>query len=56
MAAGIAWAIRDGRSLIDAVKLGIAAAAENVGHLETCRLDPHTVQRRAAEVRVETIS
>ncbi len=55
MAAGIAWAIRDGRAMVDAVRLGIAAAVDNVGHLETCRLDPIRVQQRAAEVRVEAI-
>ena len=53
MAAGIAWAIRDGRDMPGAVRLGIAAAAENVRHLETCRLDPERVQRQATEVQVE---
>ena len=55
LAAGIAWAIRDGRPVIDAVKLGMAVAAENLGRLETCRLDPNRVQRRAMEVIVEAI-
>jgi 1-phosphofructokinase family hexose kinase len=55
LAAGIAWAFRDGRSMIDAVKLGIAAAAENLRRLETCRLDPVRVRRRAGRVRVETV-
>ena len=52
MAAAIAWAIRDGRSMIDAVRLGVAAAAENLRRLDTCRLDPIVVQRRAEEVQV----
>ena len=47
MAAAIAWAIRDGRGLIDAVKLGIAAAAENLAELLPARLDPANVQRMA---------
>ena len=55
MAAGIAWAIRDGRSMVEAVALGIAAATENLRRLETGRLDPAVVQRLAREVRVETL-
>jgi len=55
MAAAIAWAIRDGRSMVEAVRLGIAAAAENLRHLETGRLDAAVVQRRARDVRVEVL-
>lgn len=55
MAAGIAWAIRDGRSMVDAVRFGIAAAVENLLQLETCRLDPLAVQRLAHQVKVEKI-
>jgi 1-phosphofructokinase family hexose kinase len=55
MAAAIAWAIRDGRSIVEAVQLGIAAAAENLRHLETGRLDAAAVQRNAGEVRVDTL-
>ena len=35
MAAGIAWAIRAGRPMVEAVRLGMAAAAENLAWLET---------------------
>ena len=56
MAAAIAWAIRDGRSIVEAVRLGIAAAAENLRRLETGRLDPAVVQRLAGEVRVDCLS
>lgn len=55
MAAGIAWAVRDGRSIVEAVALGMAAATENLRHLETCRLDAAVVQRLSREVRVEAI-
>jgi 1-phosphofructokinase family hexose kinase len=55
LAAGIAWAIRDGRGMIDAVRLGIAAAGENLRRLETGRLDPKRVQERAKIVRAEGI-
>jgi tagatose 6-phosphate kinase len=53
MAAAIAWAIRYGRPMPDAIKLGVAAAAENLRRLETCRLDPDRVQQQAAAVKVE---
>jgi tagatose 6-phosphate kinase len=53
LAAGIAWAIRDGRSVIDAVRLGMAAAAENLRRLETGRLDPSRVQEQAKIVCAE---
>jgi len=55
MAAAIAWAIRAGRSIVEAVALGIAAALENLRRLETGRLDPAVVQRLARQVRVETL-
>jgi len=55
MAAAIAWAIRDGRSMVEAVQFGIAAAAENLRRLETGRLDAAVVQRLAGEVRVEAL-
>ncbi len=55
LAAGIAWAVRDGRAVLDAVKWGMAAAAENVQSLETCRLDPGRVGQLAKKVEVEQI-
>lgn len=53
MAAGIAWAVRDGRTIVDAVRFGIAAAAENLHDLLPGRLDPASVARMAKQVRVE---
>jgi tagatose 6-phosphate kinase len=55
MAAAIAWAIRDGRSMVEAVSLGIAAATENLRRLETGRFDAAVVQRLAREVRVDVL-
>ena len=52
MAAGIAWAIRDGRPMVDAVKIGIAAALENLRRLDTGRVDPVRVQQLAEKVKV----
>ena len=37
-------------------RFGMAAAAENLGRLETCRLDPARVQERAKAVRLEEVS
>lgn len=56
MAAGIAWAIRAGRGIVDAVKMGIAAAAENVRRLDTGRVDPARVEQQAATVQVKELS
>jgi fructose-1-phosphate kinase PfkB-like protein len=55
MAAGIAWATGQQTEIVDAVRIGISAAAENVRRLETGRLDLIRVQRQAAEVRGEEI-
>ena len=51
-AATIAWATRDGRSMIDCVKLGIAAAGQNLRQLLPCRLDPARIEESAKKVRV----
>ena len=56
MAAGIAWAIRAGQKVVDAVKVGIAAASENVGRIDTGRINPAGVQRLAEDIRVEEMS
>ncbi|MCU0872678.1 MAG: PfkB family carbohydrate kinase [Pirellulaceae bacterium] len=55
VAATIAWATRSGRPLPDAVRLGIAAAAQNVRQLLPCRLDPQTLEAAAASVSVERL-
>ncbi|MEN6451096.1 MAG: PfkB family carbohydrate kinase [Thermoguttaceae bacterium] len=53
MAAAIAWAVRDRRSMVEAIQIGIAAAGENLAQLETGRLDPLRVLERAKTVAVE---
>lgn len=55
MAAGIAWAVRAGRTVPEAVRFGAAAAAENVRRLDTCRLDSARVEAQAAQVAIETV-
>ena len=53
MTAGIAWAIRDGRPMVEAVRLGIAVAAQNVARLDTCRLELSAAERQAVVVEWE---
>jgi 1-phosphofructokinase family hexose kinase len=50
MAAGIAWAIDAGKDVLEAIRLGMGAAAQNATMLLTSRLDPETVRRFAAQV------
>lgn len=53
LAATIAWATRAGRPLPEAVRLGLAAAAQNVRQLLPCRLDRTRLEAEAASVRSE---
>jgi 1-phosphofructokinase family hexose kinase len=55
LAATIAWATRAGRPLPDAVRLGLAAAAQNVRQLLPCRIDPETLEVDAEGIEVETL-
>jgi len=55
MAAAIAWATSDGRDLPQAVRLGIAAALENLRQLLPGRLDRARVEELAERVRLEVI-
>jgi tagatose 6-phosphate kinase len=52
LAAGIAWALRRGDSVIDAVRLGIGAAGDNLGHILPCRLELERVVKLAEAVDV----
>ena len=56
VASTIAWATRSGRPLPDAVRLGIAAAAQNVRQLLPCRLNPQTLEADAASVPMERLA
>ncbi len=56
LAAAIAWATRQGYDLVEAVRWGVAAAAENLGQLLPGRLDAQRVCRRAAEVQVQEVA
>ena len=53
LAAGLTWALSDGRPMHDALRIGIAAAAENASQLLPGRLDPRQVGARAETVMIE---
>jgi 1-phosphofructokinase family hexose kinase len=55
MAAGIAWALTSGRNMLDALRLGIAAASENVTQLLPARIDADRVLATAERVQVDPI-
>ncbi len=50
LTAGIALALRQGEPLVSAVRLGIAAAADNAGQLLPARLSPLRIQKLSDEV------
>lgn len=56
LAAGIAWATRRGDSIVDAVRLGIGAAGDNLGKLLPSRLEWHGVAGLASKVEVQEIA
>lgn len=55
MAATIAWASWDGRSLPDAVCFALAAAAQNARQLLPCRIDPDQLEAQADLIQVEQV-
>ena len=54
LAAGLAWGIEQGLPVIEALRLGIAAAGENARQLLPARLDAESVRLRAAAIDVES--
>lgn len=54
-AAGIAFGLDEGRDPIEAIRLGIAAASQNLEQLLPARLDRETVEHRAARIIVDEI-
>lgn len=55
LAAGIAWALAEGSDTLAAIRLGMGAAAFNVGQLLPARLDRDEVDRYAASVTCEQV-
>jgi 1-phosphofructokinase family hexose kinase len=50
LAAGVAWAVRNGTEMIEAIRFGMAAAAENAAIMLPGRLDLERVRSRASEI------
>ncbi len=55
MSAALAWAIRRGDPIEDAVRLGIAASLQNLQDILPCRLDRDWVEQQAGEVRIQQL-
>lgn len=55
LAAGIAWSTRQGRPLVEAVRLGVAAAGANLRQLFPCHFDASLIEGIAPHVRVEQV-
>lgn len=55
LAAGLAWGLSRGKEVVESTRLGIAAAAQNLGDLLPARLDPATVSAWAEEVEVSPL-
>ncbi|MBL8825723.1 MAG: 1-phosphofructokinase family hexose kinase [Planctomycetaceae bacterium] len=55
LAAGVAWGLSRGLPIIDAVALGMGAAADNVSQLLPARLDRARVEQLAAQVQVAAV-
>lgn len=56
LAAGMAWGLQQRQEPIEAVRLGMAAAAENLGELLPARLTVDKVLSRLGAIRAERIS
>jgi fructose-1-phosphate kinase PfkB-like protein len=56
LAATLAWAEYQGRPAIEAVRLGIAAAQQNMRDLLPCRLNAATLEDEAKQVLVERVA
>jgi len=56
LASGIAWATREGRPLVEAVRLGVAAAGANLRQMFPCRFDPALIDEILPHVQVEQLA
>jgi 1-phosphofructokinase family hexose kinase len=55
-AAGLAWGFSQGHSPMESLRLGVAAAAENLSQVLPARLNPERVRKIAETVRSDVIS
>src|SRR5690606_26324509 len=56
MAAGIAWGIAQGLEVPDAVRLGVAAAGDNLTQLLPARIDRERVEKLASTIAIERLT
>jgi 1-phosphofructokinase family hexose kinase len=56
LTAGIAWAIRAGRDIVDAVRLGIATAAQHLDRIDSSRHNLALAEQQANRLTVEEIA
>lgn len=56
MAAGIAWGIAQGLEVPDAVRLGVAAAGDNLTQLLPARIDRQRVEKLASTIAIERLT
>ena len=52
MAAAIAWSLEEGNQVLEAIRCGMAAAADNLSQLWPARLDKREIDRLRQEIRV----
>jgi len=55
LASGIAWGVYRGMDMLEAIRFGIAAAAENASMLLPARLNPERVKSLAARISLEQL-
>ena len=55
LAAGMAWSLSEGHDSLTAIRIGLAAAVENVGQLLPARIERKSVIQRAETVAVEEV-
>ena len=55
LTAGIAWAIASGKPMLEAIRVGIAATADNAAQLLPARIDVARVQHLLDEVQLERV-
>lgn len=56
MAAAMAWAVSQGHDVVEAVRLGIAAAVDNLRHVLPSRVEADAVRALAQTIRVQRIA
>jgi len=56
LAAGIAWALREGQAMLAAIRFGLGCAAANLGNLLAARIDRPTAETFAKQIQFEIVT